>query len=151
MYGQRGQCFFYQRLNQVCNLHIIDWWLPRDSQWNIQPGIFVNVAVTGSSALQFEWGAVAKRLFISENCWGLQPCKAVPALSCFSLRHALCNLPACYEHEVNKTLGHHKSQANDKSGAEIRQPEHSSGVQSKEASLSFCSLAAPFLLLGPNV
>lgn len=60
---------FFQRLNQVCNLHIIDWWPPHDSQWNIQPGIFVNFGVAGSSALQFEWGAVACLfLWTAEGC-----------------------------------------------------------------------------------
>lgn len=50
--------------------------------------------------------------------------QAVPEPSCFPRTpHALCNPPACYEHEVNKTLGHHKSLANDMSGTEIRQPE----------------------------
>lgn len=61
------------------------------------------------------------------------PCTAVPVLSCLPICHALCNLPACYEHEVNKTLGHHKSRANDMSGAEIRQAEQSRGEQSRAA------------------
>lgn len=49
--------------------------------------------------------------------------QAVPEPSCFPPYTTCPMQSACYEHEVNKTLGHHKSLANDMSGTEIRQPE----------------------------
>lgn len=64
------------------------------------------------------------------------------------IRQGLCNPFALYKHEVNKTLGHHKSLANDMSGAELKQPEQRSVAQSREASLSSHSLQ---LLLSSSV
>lgn len=70
-----------------------------------------------SRGLQCHLRAVAeKKLFISAALRAAAP----PRLSCSPVPHALCNPPACYDREVNKTLGHHKSAANDMSGAEIR-------------------------------
>lgn len=143
---ERSMCFC-RGLSQVCNLCTADWWLPRDSQWNTRPGLFVNFGVAGSPGPQFAGGAVpggrSTELFISANCRGLQPCEAVPALSSFHIRRALCNLPACYEHEVNKTLGHHKSPANDMSGAEIRRPAQHSGAHRGRAGKARLPLRCP--------
>lgn len=57
----------------------------------------------------------------------------VTPLSCppYAEPDVIC--PPCYEHEVNKTLGHRKSRASDMSGAEIslhqrRSVEHGSRV-----------------------
>ena len=141
--------FFSQRLNQVCDLHMEDWWLPHDSQCYTQPGSFVNLAAAvqpWSSIWRSGWARWVERraIYFSE----LPGTAALRALSCFPIRRALCNPPACYEHEVNKTLGHHKSLANDMSGAEIRQPEWSGGAQSGEGGLSPCSLQ---LLLSSSV
>lgn len=76
--------------------------------------------------------------------------QAAPVLSCFPIPHALCNPPACYDHEVNKTLGHHKSLANDMSGAEIRQRgavEHGrTGLSSRSSSSSTWSQCVRSLL-----
>lgn len=71
------------------------------------------------------------------------------SLSCFPIRRALRNVPASYEHEVNKTLGRHKSQANDMSGAEIRLQQ--SAEHGRRSCLVSCSPAAPAFLPGPNV
>lgn len=142
----RGVNVFFQRLNQVCNLYITDWWLPHDSQWNAQSGTFVNFGVAGSSGSRFEGGArwLKYRAVYFCELLGTAARQSSPSAFMFPIRHALCNLPACYEHEVNKTLGHHKSLANDMSGAEIRQPEQSIGAQSREASLSSRSLQLLF-------
>lgn len=124
------------------------------------PGIFLQTFRGGPGRPWpsiLEGGAVpggrSTELFISASCWGLAALRAAPALSCLPIRHALCNPPACYEHEVNKTLGHHKSPANDMSGAEIRRAEWSSGAQSggSHASHPAAACSSFSLLLGPNV
>ncbi len=137
-----GVNVFFPRLNQVGDLHITNWLLPHEDQWNTQSGVFVNFPVAGSAGPQFEGGArwLKCRAVYFCKLLGTAALQSSPSAFMFPIRHALCNLPACYEHEVNKTLGHHKSLANDMSGAEIRQPEQSSAAQSREASLSLRSL-----------
>lgn len=98
------------------------------------------------------WRGAAKWLFTSGE---LLRTAALQSFHVKPARRALRNLPARYEREVNKTLGHHKSLANDMSGAEIRRAERSSecrveqgGGQPPSLSLSLTlslpgSLAAP--------
>lgn len=100
--------------------------MPHGSHLNIQLGSLYTSDQQAAPTLQPGGGALAEWLFVSVNCWGVQLCRAVTLLSCFPIRRTLRNLPASYEHEVNKTLGHHKSRANDMSGAEIRL--HQSGA-----------------------
>lgn len=135
---------FLQRPNQVFGLYITERRPPHDSQWNTQPGISVNFGVAGSFGPQLEGGAAAEWMFISVSCRGLLPCKAIPALSCFHIRHALCNLPASYEHEVNKALGHHKSQANDMSSPRL--DKQSRVVELRAGQPASCPAASQLIL-----
>lgn len=151
----RGVNVFFQGLNQVCNLHIEDWWLPHDSRWNARPGIFLNFR-SGQQLWPSIWRRCRARwlkysaVYFSELL-GTAALRAAPALSCFPIRRALCNLPACYEHEINKTLGHHKSLANDMSGAEIRQPRAARRSTEQGSQPLVLQPAANSLLRGPNV
>lgn len=109
-------------------------------------------------------GAAAKWLFTSGE---LLRTAALQSFHVKPARHALRNLPARYEREVNKTLGHHKSPANDMSGAEIRRAERSSECRAEQGGGQPPSLAlslrhstslppwqpcsSPLLLPGPDV
>lgn len=105
-----GQWVLFLRLNQVCDL-IVDWWPPHDIQQNTQAGFFCKLLSSRQPWPPFGRGCCARWL----QHRAVYFCKlvvaatlqAVTMLSCFPIRHALCNPPACYEHEINKTLGHH--------------------------------------------
>lgn len=90
--------------------------VPHSSHWNVQLGSLCTSEQPAAPALQSGGGVSAEWLFSSVSCSAAEQSRRFHVSPyAWSLR----NLPACYEHEVNKTLGHHKSRANDMSGAEI--------------------------------